>query len=107
MTSAARIAAVAGVLLFVASCGSSGPTSVDSPPGPGRSTATFASGPAPTTSTAHLGDPIGVAIDSDGNVWVGDYRNSTLQEYRAGDVAAATGETRPEPALMVSEVGGP
>src|SRR5215510_13315288 len=67
-----------------------------------------ASAPSPTAPTESLfRDPIGVAIDQAGNVWIGDYRRSTLQMFRAEDVAGATGETRLEPALMLSDAGGP
>src|SRR5438128_1198988 len=60
--------------------------------------------PAPTPL---FDDPIGVAVDGQGNVWVANYRGSTLQMFGATDVHTATGQAHPVPKVVLSGLGGP
>jgi sugar lactone lactonase YvrE len=101
---------VACVVVGSASCGSNGASPSGTSRAVERSTpASSTVSPTSPISTAEslFRDPIDVAIDDKGDVWVGDYRRSTLQMFRADDLASAGGETRIDPAVTLSEVGGP
>lgn len=67
--------------------------------------ATVSSGSSP--SPASFDDPIDVAFDRTGRMWVGNYAGSTLLGYRPSDLAAATGETSVEPIVTLTGLGGP
>jgi streptogramin lyase len=51
-------------------------------------------------------DPVGVAFDRAGDVWVADYRASTLQRFDSSDLAK-TGEVHVQPTVRIADVGGP
>src|SRR5206468_4734029 len=54
----------------------------------------------PTRSAApSFDDPIDVAFDPSGGMWIGNYRSSTLLVYRPSDLRTASGETSIAPTV--------
>ena len=53
---------------------------------------TFASNSSDVSSTT-LGDPLGIAFDSSGNLWVADYGNYRVLEYGGSSAAVASTST--------------
>jgi streptogramin lyase len=94
-------------LLLLSACQPSGDAGTSPPltlPAPTNSPAT----PPPTpTTTAGFADPIDVAVDRRGVVWVGNYADSTLQGFSPSDLEGLSGRSSSAPSIVVSEVGGP
>src|SRR5437773_1831775 len=67
------------------------------------------SSPAPLSSPPPAGfdDPIAVAADDEGRVWVANYRSDTLLGFDATDLLHRTGSVHVPPTSSVSAPGGP
>jgi sugar lactone lactonase YvrE len=62
---------------------------------------------ATSSAVPSFDDPIDVAFDRSGGMWIGNYRSSTLFGYRPSDLRAASGEASIEPSVTLTDLGGP
>jgi sugar lactone lactonase YvrE len=73
-------------------------------PVPSSSTATRS---ATSSAAPSFDDPIDVAFDRSGGMWIGNYQSSTLFGYRPSVLRAASGEASIEPSVTLTDLGGP
>jgi len=63
--------------------------------------------PPPSPSAADFDDPVAVAADDEGRVWVANYRSDTLLGFDAADLMQRRGAVHASPTRSVSTPGGP
>src|SRR5262245_23843988 len=68
---------------------------------------TQASPPASAPAEPSFADPIDVAIDGRGTVWVANYANSTLLGFLPRDLHGLAGRASAAPSIVLSGFGGP
>jgi sugar lactone lactonase YvrE len=82
--------------------GAGAPSAVGSLTHPGQTAP-----PATPSARDTFEDPIDVAIDADGTVWVANYRDSTLDGFPRADLRGISGRTSVAPSVVLSGLGGP
>jgi sugar lactone lactonase YvrE len=74
---------------------------------PAMVTSPASAGPPSPAPAPSFDDPIGVAVDGQGNVWVANYRSSTVQMFAGEDVHASTSPSHLDPQVVLSGLAGP
>ena len=97
---------VLAVLTLLTACGGSPLATPSAPP----ATVPPASAPHPPTSPSVLADPTGATFDGAGDLWVCNYRASTLVMYARADLVGRRMHASPspiEPRVEISGLSGP